>query len=160
MHGSAKYEYCTMNNGMELWDELVIFLPVFSIQSFLISLPSNIIHTLLFRKVYRNWPKTLLFVLPGISWKGTHRYLFPQAYIDSLHWTSVHSKYIFYEISCTIALAAERSNVYLSIYIYLSIYPSIYLIIYMFRPDVHTLGCSSPMADPFCGTSSTDPRVS
>ena len=36
----------------------------------------------------------------GFHEKCTHSYLSPQGWIDSLHWTSVHSKYLLYETSC------------------------------------------------------------
>ena len=36
----------------------------------------------------------------GFHEKGTHSYLCAKGQIDSLHMTSVHSKYLLYEISC------------------------------------------------------------
>ena len=49
-----------------------------------------------------------LLLLLGISWK---RYWQLPVHVDTLHWMSVHSKYLLYEISCS-SLSLNPKNIY------------------------------------------------
>ena len=83
-----------------------------------------------FQYAFSYRPVERLVYVQGISWKRYPQLPVPSG-IDSLHWTSVHSKYLLYEISCiTVSLLFIyhlHSDIHYIMYFY-SLYPCVYIL--------------------------------